>query len=389
MAFEFTKEELAFRDEVCTWLRGELTPEYEMELERRYDEKGFQQAFSRKLAQQGWLTLAWPKEFGGKAGSVVEQAIFHEELGYHHAPSLAHIVGVDLVGPTLMFHGTEEQRLKYLPAIARMDHAYAQGFTEPDAGSDVASLKTRAVEQGDNYIVNGQKIFIGNAHLADYLFLAARTDQDAPRHRGISLFIVPLDLKGIEIRPIPTVDGHQVNAIFFDDVVIPKSSMVGEKNRGWYAMATTLDFERSGVGGAAGAKATLDDIISYARSVKVGNKTLADDPVLRHRFADFAVQIEVQRLICWRIVAVQMRGEVPTLEGNLSGLIGKLRHPRLAELAADVLGRYGALPQDEALAPVHGRLQRLIVRGILTHPGGTPEILKNVVAIRALGLPRS
>ncbi len=123
--------------------------------------------------------------------------------------------------------------------------------------------------------------------------------------------------------------------------------------------------------------------------MKVGNKTLADDPVLRHRFADFAVQIEVQRLICWRIVAVQMRGEVPTLEGNLSGLIGKLRHPRLAELAADVLGRYGALPQDEALAPVHGRLQRLIVRGILTHPGGTPEILKNVVAIRALGLPRS
>ena len=148
MEFQFNQQELAFRKDVCDWLTAEMTPEYEIELERRYDERGFQQAFSKKLADQGWLTLAWPKEFGGMGGSIVEQAIFHEELGYHHAPSLAHIVGVDLVGPTLMVHGTEEQRLKYLPPIARMEHVYAQGFTEPDAGSDVASLKTRADARG-------------------------------------------------------------------------------------------------------------------------------------------------------------------------------------------------------------------------------------------------
>lgn len=389
MELRISPEDEAFRKEVCAFLTSELTEEYEIELERRFDEKGFQKAFSKKLADKGWLTIAWPKEYGGMAGSYVRQAVLNEELGYHHAPTLAHLVGVQLVGPVLMFHGTEDQKRKYLPPIARMDHVYAQGFTEPDAGSDVASLKTRAVEDGDNYIVNGHKIFIGNAHLADTVFLAARTDAEAARHRGISMFIVPLDTPGIEVRPIPTLDGHNVNAIYFDDVVISKDLMVGEKNRGWYAMATTLDFERSGVGGAAGAKRNLEDIIAFARTVQYNGRPLADDPVLSYKFAEFAVQIETQRLICWSIVAKQTKGIVPTLEGNMSGLFGKTQSPRIAELAADILGRYAGLTLDEKWAPLQGRLQRLIIRGVLTHPGGTPEIIKNVIANRGLGLPRS
>ncbi|MFN8532022.1 MAG: acyl-CoA dehydrogenase family protein [Dehalococcoidia bacterium] len=390
MDFRFTQEDEAFRREICDWLTAEITPEFEFELEQRYDERGFQQAFSKKLADKGWLTFAWPKEYGGQAGSHIQQALLHEELGYHHAPSLAHIVGVDLVGPVLMVHGTEEQKREHLPPIARMDHVYAQGFTEPDAGSDVASLTTRAVEDGDNYIVNGHKIFIGNAHLADTCFLAARTDMEAQRHRGISLFMVPLDTPGIDVRPIPTIDGHQVNAIYFDDVIVPKERMVAEKNRGWYAMATTLDFERSGVGGASGAKRTVEDIIEFAREVPFHGKKLIDDPVFLSKVSEFAVEVEVHRLLCWRIVAMQAKGLVPTVEGTMSGLIGKLRQPKIADLAADVLGRYAGLTQDEERwAPLHGRLERLVVRGVLTHPGGTPEILKNVLANRGLGLPRA
>jgi alkylation response protein AidB-like acyl-CoA dehydrogenase len=390
MDFTFTPEQQAFRREVNSWLADVMTPEYELELEVRHDERGFLKAFSKRLADKGWLTHAWPKEYGGGGKSHIEQAILNEAMGYWHTPNLAHIVGVDLVGPTLMVHGTEEQKRKYLPGIARMEHVYAQGFTEPDAGSDVASLKTRAVEDGDNYIVNGHKIWIGNAHIADWIYLAARTDPNLERHRGISLFIVPLDTPGIEVRPIPTLDGHFVNAVFFDDVVVPKDAMVGEKNRGWYAMVTTLDFERSGIGGASGAKRTLEDLIEYARQHRRGGRPILHDPLIRHRFAEYATEIEAWRLLCWRVVAMQSKGLVPTAEGTMTGIIGKTFMPKLGALIIDVMGKFSSLPHEETRwAAMRGRLHRLVVRSVLTHPGGTPEILKNVLATRGLGLPRS
>ena len=225
MEFRLSAEEEAFRAEIRAWLRDNLpaglgTPAYREP--RTAEEKiAASKAWQATLHRGGWAGITWPQAYGGRGATLVEQLIFNEECAAANAPDSINLsVALGLVGPTLMVHGTEEQRLKYLPPIARMEHVYAQGFTEPDAGSDVASLKTRADEQGDDYVVNGHKIFIGNAHLADLVFLAARTDQEAARHRGISLFIVPLEQKGIEVRPIPTIDGHQVNAIFFDDVVL-------------------------------------------------------------------------------------------------------------------------------------------------------------------------
>ncbi|MCL6522017.1 MAG: acyl-CoA dehydrogenase family protein [Firmicutes bacterium] len=390
MDFIFTPEQHAFRRQVQQWFAEVMTPEYELELERRHDERGVLKAFSKRLADQGWLTHAWPVEYGGGGKSHVEQAILNEAMGYWQAPNLAHIVGVELVGPTLMVHGTEEQKRRYLPPIARMEHVYAQGFTEPDAGSDVAALQTRAVEQGDSYLVTGQKIWIGNAHIADLIYLAVRTDPTQERHRGISLLIVPLDLPGITVRPIRTLDGHYVNAVFFDDVVVPKDALVGEKNRGWYAMVTTLDFERSGIGGASSARRNLEDLVEYARTHRRRGQPILSDPLVRHRCAEFAVEIEAWRLLCWRVVGLQARGLVPTAEGTMTGIIGKTLAPRLGALAIDILGKVSSVPAEEPRwAALRGRFQRLVVRSVLTHPGGTPEILKNVLATRGLGLPRS
>jgi len=250
MEFSFSPELESFRTEVRSFLRDNLPPDFKVRNDREAmseEEFRFSQQFAQKLARRGWLTMTWPNEYGGQGAGHLQQLVYNEEMGYSGAP-LGFGFGTNLVGPTLMVHGTEEQKRKFLPPIARAEVFWCQGFSEPGAGSDLASLQTRAVRDGDDYVVTGQKIWTSEGHQADWMILLARTDVEAPKHRGISYFLVDMKTPGVQVRPLVNLmNSHAFNEVFFDNVRVPRKNLVGDENRGWYVATTTLDFERSGI----------------------------------------------------------------------------------------------------------------------------------------------
>ncbi|MCH7705525.1 MAG: acyl-CoA dehydrogenase family protein [Chloroflexi bacterium] len=281
MDFQLAPEELAFREELKVFLKQELPPDWtgeEYEEEEGGDESWqFTLRMRKKLADKGWLTLAWPKEHGGGGASIMTQLVFNEEMAYHRAPGVD-MWGVKMLAPTLMIHGTDEQKQRFLPSVAKGEVQWCQGYSEPESGSDLASLQTKAVVDGDDYIINGTKIWTSNAHRADWIILLARTDQDAPKHRGITMLLLDMKTPGVEIRPIINMAGvHGFNQIFFDNVRVPKRNLVGEENRGWYVGATLLDFERSGVNYSASARRSLEELVEFAKETKTNGRTLSKD----------------------------------------------------------------------------------------------------------------
>src|SRR3989337_1869421 len=219
--------------------------------------------FQKKLARMGWLVPHWPKQYGGADMGIMEQLIMREETAYHRAPP-PDIFGVSMLGPILIMYGSEKQKREHLPAIAAADVTWCQGYSEPEAGSDLASLKTRSVRDGDDYVINGQKIWTSNAHRADWMFFLGRTDQEAPKHKGISFFLTPMKVPGVSTRPLIRLAGqHGFNEVYFEDVRVPATNIVGEENRGWYVGAALLDFERSGIGSSAAARRSLPDLLAY------------------------------------------------------------------------------------------------------------------------------
>ncbi len=263
MDYRFTDKEESFRQEIQEFLRAEL-PEKEAqnEDEAGTDEKWqFGRQFQKKLAAKGWLVPHWPKEYGGSAMGIMEQVVMREEMSYARAP-LLDIFGVNMIGPVLMLYGTDAQKKEHLPGIASAAVTWCQGYSEPGSGSDLASLQTRAVKDGDDYVINGQKIWTSNAHRADWMFMLARTDPDAPKHKGISFLLLPTETPGFSTRPLINMAGqHGFNEVFFEDVRTPVTNLVGEENRGWYVGAALLDFERSGIGQSAVSRRKLDDLI--------------------------------------------------------------------------------------------------------------------------------
>ena len=262
MDFRFTEEQEAFRQEIRDFLKANLGEDWRgIDPDAYFHDENWPhiRELTAKLVEKGWLTLAWPEEYGGQGRPYIEQMIYNEEMAYFRAPTRDVSMGTELVGPTLMLYGTEEQKAQYLPEIASGSAVYCQGFSEPESGSDLASLQLRAVEDGDDYVVTGSKIWTSGAHRATRCYLMARTDPDAPKHRGISVFIVDMDTPGIDVRPILNMfDVHYFNQVFFDNVRVPKSSMIGDRDRGWYVAATSLDFERSGVGRFASNQRSLE-----------------------------------------------------------------------------------------------------------------------------------
>lgn len=380
MRFNFTPEQVAFRKEVDAFVTAEWDAKG---LNRANAEDGdyFEgvQAFRRKLAARGWHTLAWPKEWGGLGASPVEQAIYNETMGYHGAPSID--MGVDRVGPTIMLVGNEEQKRQHLPAIVDGRANWCQGFSEPNAGSDLASLATRAHEDGDDFVINGQKIWTSGAHRADWMLLLARTDPDAPKHKGISVFLVPMDTPGITVRPLTNLSGtHGFNEVFFDNVRVPKSNLLGEKNRGWYIAATTLDFERSGIGRIAPGRRVLELLVERTRT-----KAIQLHREHRHRLGELWIEYEVGRMLSYRVAWLQEVGRIPNHEASISKAYGSEFQQRLAQFAIALHG-LPALQLDDS--PV-GELARFYLNSVsLTIAGGTSEIQRNIVATRGLGLPR-
>ena len=387
MNFEFSDEEVSFREELQSWLKSELK-------NRPKDSDSDQEwAFGlemrKKLADKGWLTMAWPEEYGGQGVSHMMQVVFAEEMSYHRAPG-RDVFGTRMMAPTLMIHGTEEQKKEFLPPVSNGEVQWCQGYSEPESGSDLASLQTRAVEDGDDFIINGTKIWTSSAHRADHIMVLTRTDPDAPKHRGISFLLCDMNTPGLTVNPIINMAGdHGFNMVTFDNVRVPKKNLVGEQNRGWYVGATLLDFERSGVDYSAGGRRVLEELTDYAKNNNQNGSIISESPIMRNRLANLAIEVEVSRLISYNIAWMQGEGLVPNKESSMGKVVGTELQQHLSETGMQMLGLHGQLEPGSKYAPLDGRIEHMHLTNVSeTIQAGTSEIQRNIIATRGLGLPR-
>jgi alkylation response protein AidB-like acyl-CoA dehydrogenase len=395
MDFRFTEDEEAFRREVRQWLKQEI-PQRWVELdpgiwEETEESWALAREFQGKLGQKGWLAPAYPKEYGGLELSHMKRLILAEELAYNRTPiSIEEEITVNWVGPSIMLFGTEKQKKEYLTRIAKGDVIFCLGYSEPNAGSDLASLQTRAVEVGDEYVINGQKTWCSYGHLADYCWLAARTDPDASRHDGISIFIVDMKTFGITVRPLINIlNRHSFNEVFFDDVRVPKENLVGQKNKGWYELVIALDFERSSVGYAAGNQRIIEELIKYVKETARNGEPLANDPLIRNELAQLVVENEVARMMAYRIAWMFSKGLHPSYESSMSMVFISEVMRRTANAGMRILGHYGELDRDSKWAIMNARIMRMCLSSLsIGVGGGSNEIQRNIIAVRGLGLPR-
>jgi alkylation response protein AidB-like acyl-CoA dehydrogenase len=392
MEFRFTPQQEEFRGEVRSFLNEQLPANWAevgggAEMERDSDEVwNFSRQFTKKLAERKWLAMAWPKEHGGLEADHMTQLIYNEEMAYNRAPGGGGM-GVAWVGPAVMLYGTDEQKQKYLPRITSGEDVWCTLYSEPGSGSDLASLQTRAVADGDDFVINGQKIWTSGAHRSNWGWLAARTDPDAPKHKGITMFVLPMDAPGVTVRPLINIAGqHGFNEVFFDNVRIPKQNLVGELNRGWYHMAVALDFERSGIQSYAGGRRTLEEMTDFARSQP---QFLARNPAARLALADRWLELETGTIIAYRIPYMQSQGKIPNYEASMSKLYGSEMSQRIARTGMQLLGLYGMLGPENESAPLKGRVETLYQTTVSsTIAAGTSEIQRGIIATRGLGLPR-
>ncbi|MFN8506908.1 MAG: acyl-CoA dehydrogenase family protein [Dehalococcoidia bacterium] len=390
MRFAYDSDVEAFREEVRQFIKAELPPE-EVRVRRGYEggfstykeEYDYTMNFQKKLVEKGWLAMAWPKEFGGSGASHMRQLVYNEEMAYHGAP--VGNMGIQWVGPALMLYGTPEQKEKFIPRITGADDWWCTLYSEPGAGSDLASLQTRAVRDGDEWVINGQKIWTSGGHLADWGWLAARSDPDAPKHRGITMFVVDMKSPGITVRPlINMANRHGFNEVFFQDVRIPATQVVGEINRGWYHMAVALDFERSGVGAYAGGRRNIERLISIA---KANPELVARRPSVRYELADRMTEVNVGTFLSYRVAHMQGVGLLPNYEASVSKLFGSEMGQRIALTGMHLLGQAGEL-RDGSKGEIHDLATGYLQSASSTVAAGTSEIQRGIIATRGLGLPR-
>jgi alkylation response protein AidB-like acyl-CoA dehydrogenase len=397
MDFRDAPEEAAFRREVRTFLQENLpsdwgASDYESAFVGSDDpqRQAFEKEWRRKLADRGWLAPHWPREYGGAGMTPGEQFIFNEEVANARAPLVGGF-GVTMIGPVLIMYGTDEQKAEHLPKITSGEVTWCQGYSEPGAGSDLASLQTRAVRDGDDYVINGQKIWSSGAHNADWMFLLARTDPDAPKHRGISMLLMDMKSPGITVQPLVDMSGrHYFNQEFFDNVRVPVKNRVGEENRGWYVGATLLDFERSNIGAAIGLRHTVNDLTQFAREASTsGSVPVRLTPSVKTELAERAIEADIAKLISYRIISMQKRGQVPNYEASMNKMFYSETQQRLAQTGMKLIALYGNAYGDTEWAPLRGRLSLTYLASVpATIAAGTSEIQRNIIATRGLGLPR-
>ena len=390
MEFKFTAEDEEFRTELRAFMKTELPDPWEGA--GRYpedDDWDLNRVTRQKMAEKGWLTMHWPEEYGGQNASPVKSAIYNEEIAYMRAPG-RDIFGVRMLGPTLMIHGSDEQKKTHLPSVAKGEIQWCQGYSEPESGSDLASLSTRAVRDGDELVINGAKVWTTMAHRADWIMLLTRTDPDAPKHRGISFVLVDMKSPGVSVRPIINMaGGHEFNQVTFDDVRVPRANVVGDEDRGWYVAVTLLDFERSGIDYSASARRLLDDTKEFATETKRNGVPLIEIPWVRTLMADRYIDCEVARLMAYNVAYMQSQDLIPTKEASMSKVFGSEVVQRVTEAALDILGMYGTLGREDKWAPLNGRVQENWMNAFAgTIAAGTSEIQRNIIAGRGLGLPR-
>ncbi len=342
-------------------------------------------AIKQDMDDRGWARQAWPVEYGGGGKSPWYQYVLVEELSYYGIPMTD--ISIGSVLPAIMNHGTEEQKKKYVPAILDGKVTFAIGYSEPNAGTDLASLETRATRDGDDWVINGQKLWTSGAHMSTHLWLAARTDPNAPKHRGISMFILPLNTPGISVRPIFTMGGGRTNETFYEDVRVPGDSLIGEEGRGWYTVANALDHERVTIAPLGGLVCLYDQLIDYLKKEK---PELLKDRAVGLRLAELKLDLHVQRALKLKNAAIIAAGGTPTMEASMTKVWSSELKYRLNSMAMDLLGRYGAQSRESGdVAPVDGIFDSGYRNSPVTRfGGGTNEVQRNIIAQRGLGLPR-
>ena len=395
MDFEYTPEQEAFRQEVRRWLEANITPD--LCVDDAMDERvaGDRETFERRVAWQkklnaaGWVGLSWPQQYGGRGATLMEQIIFNDEYGRVRAPVLPGYMGVSLAGPTIMQWGTEEQKRYFLPRILNADDIWCQGYSEPGAGSDLAGLQTRAVDMGDSFVINGQKVWTSGAQFAQWIVLLARTDPDAPKHQGISYFLLSMKTPGVTVRPLVLMNGHRhFNEVFFEDVRAPRANLLGPKNEGWKVAITTLMFERSFAGGGS-YSAQVRRLAALAKQVQIDGQPAWEQGWVRQKLAQFAIECEALKYTAQRNLTRQLKGQPPGPEGSMLKLCGSELGVRIANFATELLGSYALLENPTEIVPDAPRwLNRALSARQYTIAGGTSEIQHNIMGERVLGLPK-
>ncbi|EIZ77828.1 acyl-CoA dehydrogenase domain-containing protein [Novosphingobium sp. Rr 2-17] len=396
MDFNYTTEEVQFRQDLREWLVGALPDGWGdtvFEPEDEDERAMFRLAWERKLYAGGWSGINWPVEYGGRGATLIERAIFAEEMARAKAPEGLNIIGHNLAGTTILRHGTEEQKKRFLPKIISSDEVWCQGFSEPNAGSDLASVRTRARRHGDKFIVNGQKIWTSYAQYSQWCFALVRTDPDAPKHKGLSFLLIDMNSPGISIRPLRQISGEsEFNETFFDDVEVPVENIVGDINDGWRIAMTTLAYERGpedALGRQVRFKQELEKLIETAEQTLQGGKKIIDDPVVRQKLAKSIAQVEIMRLNAVRTFSKYLNGEERGPDASIIKLYWSHAAQDMYETALDILGPVAPIAAPDPASAGGGRFQLSYLQSkAFTIYSGSSEIQRNIIGERMLGLPR-
>jgi alkylation response protein AidB-like acyl-CoA dehydrogenase len=393
MDFKLSAEDEAFRTELRSWLDANLPASERRNrfaLEFMHSEAGEEWtrrvAWHKKMHAAGWVAVHWPRDCGGRGATLTQQMIYQEELERARGPVLVNGQGIGLVGPTLMIWGTEEQRRRYMPPMLAAEEIWCQGYSEPGSGSDLASLQTRAVEDGDYFVINGQKVWTSDAHHADMCFLLVRTDPDAPKHKGISYILVDMHSPGITVRPLTQMTRDTgFNEVFFEDVRVPKKNVVGAKNNGWLVALTSLMYERR----YRGLDNNVGELVELAKTVRRNGQSAWEDDDVRQQIAQFACEVSSLRLLNLRQLTRQLKGLPPGPESSIVKVVTTEINLAINKFAMELLGAYSQLELDAPFAIGEGRwLYRMLASRGLTIAAGSSEIQRNIIGERVLGLPK-
>jgi len=392
MDFGYTEEEQEFRKRLSKFLDKELTEEI---ARQNWEDLGVgaeAREFSRKLSAYGFLGMSWPKEYGGKGLAPTYDFILLDELGKRWGAHVPLDVGYTMVGPTILRRGGEALKREFLPKIISGEIEFCLGYTEPNAGSDLASMRMRAVDEGDYFVINGQKTFNTECHYSEYHWLAARTDADPDirKHKGISLFVVDMDSPGITIRPLWTMSGERTNEVYYEDVKVPKSRLVGEKNKGFYYMMEALGSERNQVFVPGRLMPILEDLIKYVKETEFRGKPLSQDPLIRDKLARAAIELEVATVLADHSRWLESNELPMVYQPEITKVFTSELEQRLVNTGMEILGLYSQLTEDSQWAPLRGRISWYYLHSFMTTIGaGTSEVGRSVIAQRGLGLPRA
>jgi alkylation response protein AidB-like acyl-CoA dehydrogenase len=387
MQLELTPDQLALQDQLRAYFGDLMTEDRKTAIDVERMGMPYRETV-RQMGKDGWLGVGWPKEYGGQGFGPVEQLIFLQEAARAGAP--IPMVTLNTVGPTIAVFGTDEQKEFFLPKILAGELHFAIGYTEPEAGTDLASLRTRAVRDGDEYVVNGQKVFTTGGHDSDYIWLACRTDPDAPKHKGISILLVDCTLPGFKWTPIHVLGGGHTNATYYEDVRVPVNRRVGEEHGGWKMITTQLNFERVALGPAAGILKDVELVAEWARTTDAPEGgTVFDREWVRLNLARVRAKANVAELFNWRMAAMQAKGEVNPADASVMKVFGTELRIEAARLLMEVLGRAGTLREGSPGAVLKGRLERSYRGAVVgTFGGGVNEIQREIIGMAGLRLPR-